>query len=752
MATHVLRNSRGQVAIFVALLFQVLFLFFAMIVNVGLLIHHKVNLQNSVDIAAYYGAMKQAEVLNAIAHVNYQIRQSWKLLVWRHRVLGSAGAEAETRPSLPLEKLLSNQSALGEVLAGNGNPDYMQLYKRPRFCIAYAPHEVQGSSTAPGQADNENTCKRSYLANHEVRLPDPNVLIIPGFIRFGITVGNAIRQAISNSKKRCANVGALNYFVGGKFILAHTLDSEERMRLIKYLADGISTQSDDFFEISGQNARQGIEKTLLKNLTAANRESVEFRVLNGFAQGQCRASGGQVGSHQDLNLPPWLVPIEVYPVWLYADCAYRDAGAVDIRIKARQLDSFNTPEIIAQAQPDLRTNVEAIQQFLRPRPTLVGFEKDPWCAGYVGIKATARPKIPFMPLSEVEISAEAYSKPFGGRIGPWYFRNWQPSQAGQARINETANSYNRFQMLEPNGPVRVTNLGSITSNIDDPSWVPNLGRFAGDGQNEQNPGGYAVERVLGYFHRAILNPATYTALGAGATYPFQLIQDAGPSLNYYDSIGNSYNTPEGEALDQLSWSVPSNGAPKLRLLEIAGIAPNLFDLAYYSIDPDFYNNYYKVIQAGLQNRPGWDSRHRILGDLGSRFRGEARTEQFNIFDQMRIQRDLTPGTLLDSDIQMPFMVKNPVHLLNSWSVDTLKDYRTSRTNFGKCYAPLSGQVTPDEFEKPLDPPVPGNCVDGGRVGYSVKLVSRKHLQDSSLPLGGENAPPGPLRNPPPDNW
>ena len=55
------------------------------------MVHDKINLQNSVDIAAYYGAMKQAEMLNAIAHINYQIRQSWKLLAWRYHVLGSMG-------------------------------------------------------------------------------------------------------------------------------------------------------------------------------------------------------------------------------------------------------------------------------------------------------------------------------------------------------------------------------------------------------------------------------------------------------------------------------------------------------------------------------------------------------------------------------------------------------------------------------------------------------------------------------------
>ena len=51
-----LSNEKGQMAIFVALSFQVLFVFFAMVVNIGLIVHDKINLQNSVDLAAYYGA------------------------------------------------------------------------------------------------------------------------------------------------------------------------------------------------------------------------------------------------------------------------------------------------------------------------------------------------------------------------------------------------------------------------------------------------------------------------------------------------------------------------------------------------------------------------------------------------------------------------------------------------------------------------------------------------------------------------
>src|SRR6202789_1370807 len=93
-----MNGQRGQASILIAIIFQVLFIFFAMVVNVGLLVHDKINLQNSVDLAAYYGAMKQAEVLNAIAHVNYQIRQSWKLLNFRYRGIGMAGNTAQDTP------------------------------------------------------------------------------------------------------------------------------------------------------------------------------------------------------------------------------------------------------------------------------------------------------------------------------------------------------------------------------------------------------------------------------------------------------------------------------------------------------------------------------------------------------------------------------------------------------------------------------------------------------------------------------
>mgnify|MGYP002623770690 FL=1 len=130
----ILCEQRGQMAIFVALIFQVLFVFFAMAINVALIIHDKINLQNSVDLAAYYAASKQAELLNAMAHQNYQIRQAWKLYAWRYRVLGTTGLlAAKLHPSrLPEDHASITESEYNGASVSNRS-------EFPVVCVNYQP-------------------------------------------------------------------------------------------------------------------------------------------------------------------------------------------------------------------------------------------------------------------------------------------------------------------------------------------------------------------------------------------------------------------------------------------------------------------------------------------------------------------------------------------------------------------------------------------------------------------------------------
>ncbi|MFN8846364.1 MAG: hypothetical protein ACK5W9_05900, partial [Bdellovibrionales bacterium] len=673
-------------------------------------------------------------------------------------VLGSAGAGD---PNAPYQKLVANSGNVADVLAGGGAPtgDSSSPYRLPRFCITYAPHELQN-----GTESNENSCREMHRAS-VVNLPNPNVLQIPGFFGFGTLVSQAIGNALTQIQNRCVYVGTANYVYGGKFISAHNYDSQERAYVMSYLATGLSAQSDNFYEIDGGSARDGIEKTLSKNLTDANRANVSVKVLNGLAQGACAATGARIGSELLQNTAPgWLVPVEVYPVWRYYDCATSNLNTSPIvGQQARQLAAgdANKPALFDNpALPGaLRTAYNDLQNLLGARPVLTGFEKDPWCMAYVGVKAEARPKIPFMPLSDVTIRAEAYAKPFGGRIGPWYTNNWNPQQFGDTRIISTSNNLGlpgRTELIGDSssaGGVRVIDANNLV-NIDSPAWAANISRFPGDTL------GWASERVLAFFHRAIrslqTNPGSaYSRLYDGQTLPFPMGADQQISLRFYEAVIFNPNPSAASnfPLDQLSWDLSSNTAPKLRLLEIAAVAPDLFDMAYYSIDPDFHTNYYQKIEQHRSRRSGFSATRTIPGDLGSRFGPSTSTElqKFNVFDQIRIQRMVGNADALNSDVSMPYLAKNPAHLLNSWSADSIVDFSNNVTKFGNCVVPATGAAGNQPFETPLLPGTPGNCIYGGRVGYSVKLVGRGHLQDPALELGGQGVS-GPIRNPPPNDW
>ncbi|MCB0357887.1 MAG: hypothetical protein KDD40_12810, partial [Bdellovibrionales bacterium] len=157
---RILRNSQGQLAIFVVLVFQVLFVLFAMAINVALIVHDKINLQNAVDLAAYYAAAKQAEMLNAMAHQNYQIRQSYKLLAWRYRVLGTTGllqsggvkAVQYYHPSNPgINNFNINETEWFGAAVSDPN-------RLPVVCINYVP-----TWQSPPAPPKENVCKDRRL-------------------------------------------------------------------------------------------------------------------------------------------------------------------------------------------------------------------------------------------------------------------------------------------------------------------------------------------------------------------------------------------------------------------------------------------------------------------------------------------------------------------------------------------------------------------------------------------------------------
>lgn len=699
------KNAKGQVAVFVALLFQVLFLFFAIVINVGLLVHHKINLQNSVDLAAYYGAMKQAEMLNAMAHINYQIRQSYKLMTWRYRVLGTAG-ESDTNISSgahPYDNFRNTFRGNPDETPVNPNsPKYSYLYERPYFCIAYkAFDEIQG---------NDNVCMKSYLPSGQSSIRLPAVPpVIAGFIGLSSALRNSTQSLLNSSKKTCENRGALNYITLGRFVYSYWIDQKVRKKVLSLMSRALSEGEHDFYDIDGKFVKEGIKKTLEKNLTEANRASFKdanFEVYNGLGDQQCGNSGISGSSSAK-----WLGEQKTMPMFYFVDYKPNSCNPDPKNINIRPSNS-PTPFVLNYVPPAFQSTVKILDAALgwpedSPDDSYVlGYEKDPWCMAYVGVKASTSPKIPFSPLGTIKLEARAFAKPFGGRFGPWNNVIWPHNIVASAR--------NRSNIVfDPLLSKVINNRAEGVKTTFDDEFYPNYSRFPGD------VNGLKSNAYLGEFAKYLWTKKAKLS-------------------DWENNIAVEKNDPRGDIL-----AMPGS---EMRKMETMAIAPDIFDITYYSIEPDFYNMYFERIRKGLAQQMGIPA-DEIRSDIGSNLRDQ-NLASFSVKDQVALVKSLSVATGVFDNFQQRFTpyVLDFGNLLTGWKSKDLHDYSLDTDDdgngaFGKCQVPVSQG----------EPTTSGSCVIGGRTGYSVKLISKDYLKQQNLELGGPDQV-GEIRNPPPDNF
>jgi hypothetical protein len=709
------RDQKGQVALFVALIFQVLFIFFAMIVNVGLLVHHKINLQNSVDLSAYYGAMKQAEMMNAISHVNYQIRQAYKLFMFRYQQLGNGGVKYP----------LSDSDTA--------------ITKPTVFCIAYSPvNAVDG---------NESYCMNAI---DNVKIPTPGVPQLFGgafpFIDFQNAIARTADQLKQAAAKSCQAKMALNYMMLARFAAAYKIDLANRKQLLLRLANQLSLP--DPTDVDGQSIREGAFRTLVKNLTYQNQDSLKAHFdangtgTGGGAVGASAASDeadfqftnslslpGCAGTGNELDPPGWLSEVSIFPFLFAVDAECGSGAASDraLEFAPKPVNTGNAATIFNNAVQVYGTQaVQKMSQYLNeptgedPQTRLykssLGFEKNPWCVAYVGVSAKTTPQIPFSPLGSVTLTAKAFAKPFGGRIGPWYGTTWPASATHSEKIPHTDGA----------APLRV-DIGRIDIDPADSQVVAALkgsyGRYMGD--------------TVGILSNVTMKEMRTAIQGMRAK--------GGIDLNWYAALGAEDYNDKNSSGDPLAWNQTNASlAPPLRDLEIAAIAPDQFDASYYSIDPDFYNNYVLRLQKGYGDK----FQFAIRGDLGSRMTGTDEQKRFSVRNQIDTVKD-PQKKVFDWQNALKYYVTDFAQLLTGWNETSPDSYQLDVSRFGVCTEDM--KVRQDEASNFF---TPGSCKAGGRVGYSVKLVDAQYLKNQpngkaqQYELGGKGVT-GVIKNPPP---
>jgi hypothetical protein len=703
-------KSKGQVSIFLIFIFHILFLFFAMIINVGMLVHHKINLQNSVDLAAYYGAMKQSEILGAIAHINYQIRQSWKLMNFRYHMLGGIGADDAPgrHPNIVSDDIAEARPSV--------------------FCMTSDSIYNTGNSLS---RDN-NTCRQATerMTIAAMKVPD-----FVGAIALHRQVAEQIRLAREVGDRDFVNGGSRNFRLLTLFVVLFRTDVKNRKLVIKKLAENLSASDEDFSDLDGNSTFDGVIKTFVNNLTEDNKRGRELKFYNSMGNLNCSRSPG-------ANFPPkWLRQITVLPLYIYYDTIINE-GNDDERMEGRFAylnrlpDGINSTnldtdqKVFLQNMQDLANPLQVEEQNLYD---IVGVEKNPWCLTYSGVSAVSTPSLPFMPGTiRIQLKASAYAKPFGGKIGPWYESTWARSDdrsKGGRKIDETL-----LLRFEDKAAINGEQIKDYKSRM------PNFSRYPGDKE-----GIISLQAKKAYGEKIFL-----TSLRLNNNQ-----YDTNAWLNKTNNLMPSQSNPlidlpmMPENLDILADEktvdrVTISGGEQLRQLEIMSIAPDLFDIAYYSIEPNFWYLYLGRLKALMPNLFP-------RGDLGS-----SANMPFSVKDQMfRVGNNALEmnfsGTGLYQTITSSKLndESNPIwgSLLTNWTEKSLLDYNideVKRDMFGKCPEPI-----PQNLQ--IQNPTQGECLTGGRTGYSVKLVSKKFLNRSDLVLGGIGTS-GAILNPPPNNF
>ena len=126
----------GQISIVAAALMgTTFFLFFAFVVNTGMLVHAKINLQNAADVAAYAGAASQARHLENIGILNYDLRRQYKRFLFRYYVIGNL-----YRPT----RASGSTFQFGAIESGSGR--FVDLGV-PAVCLTFKANDKDRKST-----------------------------------------------------------------------------------------------------------------------------------------------------------------------------------------------------------------------------------------------------------------------------------------------------------------------------------------------------------------------------------------------------------------------------------------------------------------------------------------------------------------------------------------------------------------------------------------------------------------------------
>lgn len=379
----------------VGVMMMTFILLFAFVINTGMLVNAKINLQNAADLAAYAGASAQGRQLTHISYLNYEMRRQWKKFLFRLFVVGNMAQDGfQNLSSGPMHYIPDNST--GEDLqipttciVFNAKDNFCHLQKLPAISIPAETFLDSITDTLRGQLQaiekiRQLNCQAIGQTNKMVNFywlynPDP-------------TASNFLDNDVSSL----------------------TGDQRNAMKIIRTLVFGLGIVPREMilkFRIDTLNGyvntppQQGVTLSKINTLKNGPDPSAYERTIQAFYSayytlGNHTYAGSTIALDELLpksllKLNPIEKKFETYTIDL--STGTNQYGAA----------SENPSDCIAKTLP---VPINA--------PLPLGVYKDPSVLTYYAVRLRATARILFSPFGDLEMKAYSAAQPFGSRIGP----------------------------------------------------------------------------------------------------------------------------------------------------------------------------------------------------------------------------------------------------------------------------------------------------------------------------------------------
>lgn len=672
----------------VAMMMMTFLFFFCFVINVGMLVNAKIQLQNAADLAAYAGAAVQARQLNTISYLNYEMRRQYKKFLFRYYVFGNMAqkqfptGDTGNKPTTPYD--WSPDASAGAAAAH---------FQVPAVCLIFN--------------SNDNYCQVNKLPKID----------IPKASSFDL-INDALRNSLANleqlRKDNCSKIALTNMYTLALWLYSGDPDAspdfglgtDPKLKNVQTVVEGLVKGLGLVpREVLLRMRIETLKKYLNEPPKAVNAQSVESLLASGDPHHNERSIqafksafytlGDHTFSSDGIVMEELQSPAQIE---LSDNKVKFDTWAIYFDMPTGPSGKPNPDATGADCVPHL------VPQSMKSE-VVVGVAKDPKLLTYYAVRLRAKAKLLFNPWGAdgIELKAYAAAQPFGSRIGP--------DLKSEAWV----------RVAKPDDTL-VSSLIDFTNNPII-GQVPNL-PIGDDGLNM----GWNTTEVLG-----ALMGRSFPASGTGAA---RQIGPADLARAYQLAMApNPYETKFYNIPNDLNQNNPQSFLPSV--FDTTGAAIYWAPIA----PPDSASDVDSQLQSSIEDlfhavdKNSSDLKDTLKAQLTKYVNG-LKGGDVNSCGTAKLAANLD-----DSDCESFNMVRitNP---LRPRPMAANNGSGASLLQLPPWFMPQTAKEVLTSWNSPNDPAQ----TDAGRMGYSVKFISFDSLTKGKVGTDSKNQTP--LTNPP----